>query len=89
MLNCKLYKYFNEHGWNTANIELVSKHQFETKKQLFEEENKYIEKSLNDPKCLNCVRAVENKEATREKKMSMLGLIRTKPKFICNPTRNM
>ena len=80
MVNCKLYKYFNEHGWDIANIELFSKHQFETKKQLLEEENKYIEKYLNDPKCLNCVRAVENKEAAREKKNEYAGTHKDKTK---------
>ena len=64
----KVYKYFNEFGWNNVKIETVSEHLFETKKQLMDEENKYIDKYINDPKCLNTRRSVMLDEERRKAK---------------------
>lgn len=64
----KVYKYFNEFGWNNVKIETVSEHLFETKKQLKDEKNKYIDKYVNDPKCLNTRRSVMFDEERRKTK---------------------
>ena len=51
--NIKLYKYFTEPTFDDFKIVLVEEFNLENKEQLKREENKYIEKFINDDKCLN------------------------------------
>lgn len=71
--NRKLFIYFTEHGWDKAEIQLVSSHNFDTNKQLREEENKHIDMSLKDPKCLNEIRAVKSAKADRESRYNYIA----------------
>ena len=64
--NMKMHIYFNSIGWDNAKIELVSEHDFYTRKKLLEEENKYIKNSLMNPKCLNQCESTENIQAVKD-----------------------
>ena len=50
----------------TKRIILEKSYKLPSKEELLREENKYIESSLNDVKCLNVIRAVQDYEVTRE-----------------------
>ena len=58
----KLYNYFNTKGWDTAKIEVISEHNFSSKKELLTEENKYIHQLFDNPFCLNGQHAILNEE---------------------------
>ena len=49
----KVYKYFNQIGWENVKIVLVEEHYLENKEQLTREEDKVIQIYLHDEKCLN------------------------------------
>ena len=51
--NLKLYSYFKKIGWENAKIEIIKNLNINTKNELLEEENKYIQQHINDPFCLN------------------------------------
>ena len=49
----KVYKVFNELGWDNIDIILEKEFQLENKEQLHKEEYSYIKASISDPLCLN------------------------------------
>ena len=67
--NSRVHNYFNNIGWENAKIEVVKTLKLNSKKELLEEENKYIHNHINNPLCLNTQHAVlnlENKLAKRK-----------------------
>ena len=66
--NAKVYKYFNEIGWNNVKIVLIEEHYLDNKQQLLREEDRVIQMYLHDEKCLNSYRAFVTQEETRERK---------------------
>ena len=51
--HAKVYKVFNELGWENISIVLEKEFNLQNKEQLNREEYKYIKASVNDPLCLN------------------------------------
>ena len=62
----KVYKYFNNYGWDNVKIILIEEHYLDNKEQLLREENKIIEMYLQDEKCLNSVRPIVSIEEKLE-----------------------
>ena len=63
--NIKVYKVFNDIGWDNIKIVLIEEHCLENKEQLLREENKIIMMYKDDEKCLNSLFAwvgLEHKE---------------------------
>ena len=62
--NRKVYSIFTYERFknNEIKIVLVENFTFENKEQLIREENKYISKNIDDPKCLNRYESVMNME---------------------------
>ena len=60
--NRKIYTIFNYERFvnNEIKIVLVEEFNLQNKEQLLKEENKYIEKCIDDPKCLNSFHAILN-----------------------------
>ena len=75
--NRKVYIIFTNERFiaNEIKIILVEEFSLKSKEELLREENKYIEQSLNDQKCLNSLRAVENYEITLEKERAHKKLL--------------
>ena len=55
--NQKVYKYFNDTGWENVKIVLISEHYLDNKEQLLREEDSVIQSYIHDDKCLNCNRS--------------------------------
>ena len=53
----KVYKYFNSIGWEKVKIILIEEHVLENREQQLREEDRILTNFLNDPKCLNSLRA--------------------------------
>ena len=53
----KIYKCFNEIGWENVKIVLIEEHYLENKEQLLREEDRAIQMYIHDPFCLNSNRA--------------------------------
>ena len=65
----KVYTIFTHARFMNSEIKIVLGKTFNLnlKEELAREENKYIEQSLDDDKCLNSIRAVQNYEANKQK----------------------
>ncbi len=65
----KIYNVFTHERFLNGEIKIVLVEQFNlnSKEELFKEENKYIERSLNDEKCLNSHLSIYNYEAQKAK----------------------
>ena len=53
----KVYKYFNEIGFDNVKIILIEEHYLDNREQLIREEDKVIQMYIDDEKCLNSIRA--------------------------------
>ena len=53
----KLYSFFSSVGWENVVILLIEEHKLENREQQLREEDKVIQKYINDPNCLNSMRA--------------------------------
>ena len=68
----KVYKCFNEIGWENVKIVLMEEHYLENKEQQLREEDRVIQMYFDDPKCLNSLRPfVPEEEQTRQQKEKM------------------
>jgi predicted GIY-YIG superfamily endonuclease len=59
-VSSRVYKHINTVGWDNVRIVLIEEVQCANKNELCREENKYIEKELQNPLCLNTNRSVQN-----------------------------
>ena len=64
--NMKVYKYFNEVGWDNVKIILIEENYLENKQQLLREEDRVIQMYLHDKNCLNSFRAFLSLEDKKE-----------------------
>ena len=76
----KIYKLFTHTRFVNGEIKivLVKEFQLNSKEELSAKENEYIVESLNDPLCLNSVRAIKDYEVTRQKYIEYYYLNREK-----------
>jgi len=65
----KVYKYLNEIGWDNVKIILINEYCLENKQQLLREEDKEIQKYINDENCLNSQRSFTGLDRAEYKKM--------------------
>ena len=66
--NTKVYKYFNEIGWDNVKIVLIQENYLDNKDQLLREEDSIIQMYLHDEKCLNCNRSFVSLTEHHEKR---------------------
>ena len=62
----KVYKYFNELGWDNVKIILIEEHYLDNNEELIREEDRVIQMYLHEDKCLNSYRAFVTQEEARE-----------------------
>ena len=79
----KLSLYFNTIGWDKAKIEVISEHNFNDKKQLFDEEKKYIKLAYHNPLSLNTNVPISTVEEIKNLKKIWSQSEKAKQKFIC------
>ena len=63
----KVYKYFNGINWENTKCILLEEHYLDNKEQLLREEDRLIHMYKDDPKCLNSLYAIFDKEKSKEK----------------------
>ncbi len=67
--NIKLYKYFNEIGWENVKIILIIElNDCKNREQQIREEQKYIEENKNNMFCLNSINALGRSKESIEKR---------------------
>jgi len=66
----KVYKAFNELGWEHVKIILIEEHFLENRDQQLREESRVIQMHIHDEKCLNSIRpwVSQEEERVRHKK---------------------
>ena len=62
----KVYKYFNQIGWDNVKIILHHELYLDNKEELLRAENDVIMAYIDDPKCLNSIRSLLNDDQRKE-----------------------
>jgi ribosomal protein L44E len=66
-MNSRVYKHINTVGWDNVRIVIIEEVHCANKNELCRKENKYIEKELQNPLCLNTNRSVQNSLVAKRK----------------------